>query len=115
MQTEQALVTTYPTLDEARAAGLFHCNCRHSVSAYQEGFTKPFGDVADPKGYADTQRLRYLERQTRAAKRVQAAAMDDAAAKAAGVKVRAYQAQIRAHVASTTAKRQPIRERLGAL
>jgi hypothetical protein len=28
------------------------------------------GDVADPQGYADTIKLRYLERQTRAAKRV---------------------------------------------
>jgi hypothetical protein len=92
-----------------------HCNCRHSVSAYQEGFTKPFGETADPKGYADTQRLRYLERQTRAAKRVQAAAMDDVAAAAAGARVRAYQAKIRAHVGGTTAKRQPTRERLGAL
>lgn len=108
-------MTTYPTLDEARAAGLMHCNCRHSVSAYQEGVTKPMGDVADPQGYADTVKLRYLERQTRAAKRVQAAAMDDAARQAAGAKVRAYQAKIREHVASTTAKRQPTRERLGAI
>lgn len=105
----------YPTLDEARGAGLFHVNCRHNVSAYQEGITRPMTDTEDPEGYADTQKLRYLERQTRAAKRVQAAAMDDAAAQAAGVRVRAYQAKIRAHVASTTAKRQPTRERLGAL
>jgi len=99
------------------ANGIVSRNCRHSVSAYQEGITRPMGDVADPEGYADTQHLRYLERQTRAAKRVQAAAMpgDPAAAQAAGVRVRAYQAKIRAHVASTTAKRSPVRERLGAL
>lgn len=108
-------MTAYPTLDEARAAGLMHCNCRHSVSAYQEGITRPMGDVADPEGYADTQKLRYLERQTRAAKRVQAAAMDDVASQAAGVRVRAYQAKIRDLVSTTTAKRQPVRERLGAL
>lgn len=108
-------MTTYPTLDEARAAGLMHCNCRHSVSAYQEGITRPMGDVADPQGYADTTKLRYLERQTRAAKRVQYAAMDSPTAQVAGDRVRAYQAKIRSHVAGTTAKRQPVRERLGAL
>lgn len=105
----------YPSLESARAAGLYHVNCRHSHSLYQPGVTRPMGDVADPEGYADTQKLRYLERQTRAAKRVQAAAMDDAARQAAGVRVRAYQAKIRAHVAGTTAKRSPVRERLGAL
>jgi hypothetical protein len=105
----------YPSLESARAEGLQHVNCRHSIAAYQPGITRPMGDVADPQGYADTQRLRYLERQTRAAKRVQAAAMDDAAAQAAGARVRSYQAKIRHHVDTTTAKRQPHRERLGAL
>jgi len=108
-------MTTYPTLDEARAAGLFHCNCRHSISAYQEGITRPMHNTADPEGYVATQKLRYLERQTRAAKRIEAAAMDDPARKAAAARVRDYQAKIREHVATTTAKRQPTRERLGAL
>lgn len=106
---------TYPTLDEARAAGLQHVTCRHGINAFQPGITRPMTNTADPQGYADTTKLRYLERQTRAAKRVQAAAMDPAAAQAASVRVRAYQAKIRSHVASTTAKRQPVRERLGAL
>lgn len=97
------------------ANGIVSHNCRHGVSAYQEGITKPMGDVADPSGYEATVKLRYLERQTRAAKRVQAAAMDEAAKKAAGVRVRAYQSKIRAHVATTSAKRSPHRERLGAL
>lgn len=71
--------------------------------------------TADPEGDAARQRLRYLERQTRAAKRVEAVAMDETARKAAAARVRAYQAKIRHHVATTTAKRQPHRERLGAL
>ena len=108
-------MTTYPTLAEATNAGLFHCNCRHSVSAYQEGITRPMTNTEDPQGYADTQKLRYYERQVRISKRLQAAAMDDAASAKAGARVRAYQAKIRAHVASTTAKRQPVRERLGAV
>ena len=104
----------YPTMDQARAAGLFHCNCRHSVSAYQPGITEPMHGTEDPQGYADTTKLRYLERRTRAAKRVEAVAMSEEARKIAAARVAAYQAKIRAHVASTTAKRQPVRERLGA-
>ena len=108
-------MTTYPTLDEARAAGLFHCNCRHSISAYQPGVTPPMQHTEDPEGYAATTRLRYLERQTRQSKRMVAAAMDDEATAIAKLRVRTYQAKIRAHVAATTAKRQPYRESLGAL
>lgn len=103
-----------PTVDEARAAGLHHPNCRHSLSLYQRGATKvPRTDTADPKGYADTQKLRYLERQTRAAKRVESVAMDEAARKQAAVRVRAYQAKIREHVDSTGVKRLRYREQIG--
>lgn len=105
----------YPSLDSARAGGLFHCNCRHSTSLYQPGITRPMHDTEDPQGYADTTHLRYLERQTRAAKRVELAAMDEPARKAAHAKVMWRQSQIREHVATTTAKRSPVRERLGAL
>lgn len=105
----------YPSLEQARSDGLMHVNCRHSVSAYQEGVTRPMGDVADPEGYAATVKLRYLERQVRASKRMQAAAMDPAATAKAKARVRAYQAKIREHVATTPAKRQPNRERLGPL
>ena len=104
---------TYPTLDEARAAGLFHVSCRHSIGAYFPGVTTPMKGTADPKGYEATQKLRYLERETRASKRMEAAAMSPDAAAAARARVNAYQAKIRAHVASTTAKRQPYRESLG--
>lgn len=105
----------YPSLDSARAGGLFHCNCRHSTGLYQPGITRPMHDTEDPQGYEDTKHLRYLERQTRAAKRVELAAMDEPARKAAHAKVMWRQSQIREHVAMTTAKRIPARERLGAL
>lgn len=105
----------YPPLDSARAGGLFHCNCRHSTGLYQPGITRPMHDTEDPQGYEDTKHLRYLERQTRAAKRVELAAMDEPERKAAHAKVMWRQSQIREHVASTTAKRQRTRERLGAL
>lgn len=102
------------TLAEARAAGLMHPNCRHSVSAYQHGVTKAPTSTADPEGDAARQKLRYLERQVRAWKRREAVALDDVAATRARARVRAYQAQIRDHVAATSAKRQPQRERIGA-
>lgn len=102
----------HKTLDEARDAGLFHPNCRHSLSRYQPGRTRSFGETADPEGDKARQKLRYLERQVRAAKRQEAAALDDDARKLARTKVRTYQAKIRDHVATTSAKRQPHRERI---
>lgn len=103
------------TLARAKSAGLFHPGCRHSISIYIPGVTEtsPHGRTEDPQGDADRQRLRDMERHVRDWKRRQAVAMTPEAEKAAGAKVRAWQAAIREHVASTTAKRQPARERLG--
>ena len=99
------------TLDDARRRGLFHPNCRHSTALYIPGVTRPMHDTADPQGDADRQRLRALERQVRAWKRRQAVALSDLERARAGAKVREYQAKIRQHTATTTAKRQPQRER----
>jgi hypothetical protein len=84
------------------------------VSAYQEGITRPMTNTADPEGYVATQKLRYLERNVRQSKRMEAAAgIDpDALAKATRRKLD-YQAKIRELVDTTTAKRQPYRESLG--
>lgn len=102
------------SLSEATAAGLFHPGCRHSTGLYQPGVTRLPGRTADPQGDADRRQLRYLERETRKAKRLEAAALDDQARARAAARVRARQAQIREHTRTTTAKRQPQRERLGA-
>jgi hypothetical protein len=102
------------TLDEARAAGLFHPGCRHSTGLYQAGVTRLPSRTADPEGDRDRQRLRALERETRKAKRLEAVALDDVARGKAAARVRARQAQIREHTRSTSAKRQPHRERIGA-
>lgn len=102
------------TLEDARAAGLFHPGCRHSTSLFQPGITKTPTRTADPEGDAARQKLRYLERQTRAWKRREAAALDDAAGARAHAKVAGYQQQIREHVASTSAKRQRQREQITA-
>jgi len=102
------------TLAEAKAAGLYHPGCRHSHSAYLPGVTRPPTATADPQGDRDRQRLRLLERRVRAAKRLEAVALDEQAAKAARAKVRSAQAAIRQHVATSSAKRQPAREQIGA-
>lgn len=98
------------TLDQARALGLFHANCRHSTALYQPGITKLPHDTADPEGNAARVKLRRLEAQLRAARRQEAVALDPAAKRVAQAKIRAKQAQIREHVATTPAKRRPDRE-----
>lgn len=100
------------TLDQARDAGLFHPNCRHSTALYQPGITRLPDHTADPVGDAARQRLRYLERRVRAAKRREAVALDPDARKRARADVRREQARIRDHVATTPAKRRPDREQL---
>lgn len=102
------------SLDEAKRAGLFHPGCRHSLSRYQPGRTRSFGETADPEGDKARQKLRYLERQVRAAKREKAAALDDAGRKQATARVKAYEAKIRHHVETTSAKRQRNRESITA-
>lgn len=107
-------VTVMMSLDAARARGLFHPGCRHSTALYQPGVTQRPSPAAtaDPVGDAARQRLRYLERRVRAARRREAAAMDPMARAKAQADIRAGQKRIRAHVATTPAKRQPHRERL---
>lgn len=102
------------TLDQARAAGFLHPGCRHTIGAYLPGFTKLPTDTADPQGYADRQRLRYLERGVRAWKRREAVALDPQAKAHARAKVREWQKRIREHVEETGTKRQPFRESVGA-
>lgn len=102
------------SLVEARAAGLFHCNCRHSASAYLPGVSTPPEPAPSPNGatYADTQQQRYLERQVRAWKRRQAVALDDQARARAGASIRGYQARLREHTARTGLPRKPVREQI---
>lgn len=102
------------TLASARAEGLFHPGCRHSTAIYVPGVTRPFGETADPEGDKDRRKLRALERSVRAAKREELAAITPDGKKAAGAKVRHYQAAIREHVDTTSAKRQRHRESITA-
>ncbi|MCL4722538.1 MAG: capsid protein [Gammaproteobacteria bacterium] len=102
------------TLDQARAAGLLHPGCRHTIGLYLPGVTEIPTGTADPEGDAARQELRRLERGVRAWRRREAAAMSPEEAAGCRARVREWQARIRQHVARTGAKRQPQRERLGA-
>lgn len=104
------------SLVEARAAGLFHPNCRHSLSGYLPGVTtRPPHHATPGTTYEDTQRQREIERTIRAWKRRQAAAMDDAQRRRAGAYVRKWQKAAREHVAAHDAlRRKPAREQIGA-
>ena len=59
----------YPLMSDAVSKGLFHPNCRHSMSLYQPGITKIPENTADPAGDALRQRQRALERSVRSAKK----------------------------------------------
>jgi hypothetical protein len=102
------------SLIEARAAGLFHPNCRHSLAAYLPGVTtRPPHHPTPGTTYKDTQRQRQIERHIRRWKRIAAAAMDDDARRAANAKVREWQKAMREHVAAHEhLRRKPEREQL---
>lgn len=106
-------VEVHATLWGAVARGLFHPNCRHAVAPYLPGVTAPAGAVDDDTvAYADRQRLRELERHVRRWKRREAAALTPPTREKARQRVRGWQAEIRRHTATTSAKRQPLREQI---
>ncbi len=111
----QVAVRVAGSLPEARAAGLLHPNCRHSISLYLPGVSTRPVSPPHPGGatYEDTQHQRYLERQVRQWKRRQAVALDDTARRAAGARVRAYQGRIRALTAEKQLPRKSAREQIG--
>lgn len=92
----------YPLLSVAMQGGLFHPNCRHTLSTWVEGTsTRPRPmDKAKVEAAAQLEaRQRALERSVRKAKRQAAGLCDPAAAKAARARVRAAQKALRDFVA----------------
>lgn len=113
--TSTVAVHVAGSLLEARAAGLFHPNCRHSLGAYLPGVTtRPPHHATPGTTYEDTQRQREIERHIRRWKRRQAAAMDELSRRRAGAYVRKWQATAREHVAAhDDIRRKPAREQIG--
>ncbi|RSS59570.1 phage minor capsid protein [Streptomyces sp. WAC01280] len=112
---EYVTVHVAGSLDEARAAGLQHPNCRHSVSAYMPGLTTVDDAEPDPDGHEAGQRQREIERHIRKYKRRAAAAVDEQGRRAAEAKARQWQAAMRQHLADhPDLRRNRTREQLGA-
>ncbi|MFD5002214.1 phage minor capsid protein [Streptomyces mutabilis] len=109
---EMVTVRVAGSLPEARAAGLMHPNCRHTVSAYLPGVSRVPAVQPSRGTYEDSQRQRYFERQIRKWKRLEEAAMDDARRSVTRARVRAYQARVRELVAETGLPRKRHREQL---
>jgi len=74
---------SYPTLDEAKAGGLFHPNCKHTLTGYIPGLTvldadqRSKSDAESDEMYQYQQRQRYNERQIRKWKRREALSITD--------------------------------------
>lgn len=102
------------TLDEARAAGLHHPNCRHVVALYRPGVTHFTKATADPEGEAARVRQRYLERQMRHWRERAAAAFDDQSRYRALRYVQAWSAEMERHLDATGLPRLRYREKPGA-
>lgn len=115
--TEVGDIAVVDTVEGATAGGLFHPNCRHRMSPYIEGLTRPMTNTADPEGDKLRQRQRALERRIRAAK-AQVAAVEPLGAgpELARVKGTLAKAQedMRAFISEHDRKRLRYREQTGA-
>lgn len=101
-----------PSMATARAAGLFHPRCHHTVFRWHPGFVwHPHSLHHRPGTYEATQRQRDIERHIRSWKRREAAALDDVTRLKARAKVRAWQAELRRHLAAEGLTRSRQRER----
>lgn len=99
------------TMDDARAAGFQHPNCRHAVSAYIPGASRTFDTEPNPEGYRATQQQRYLERRIREARRLKALATTPAERRRQAARLTGYQDRLLAHIDQWDLKRRPLRER----
>lgn len=104
----------YPTVDDARSAGLFHGACRHVLTIYVPNVTRRPTQTADPIGSANREHQRYLERGVRGWKKRGVVAMDDSARAAARSKVREWNARLTEHIKANDLKRLSYRTSLGA-
>ncbi|MCX7924140.1 MAG: phage minor capsid protein [Clostridia bacterium] len=105
----------YSTLDQAKSAGLFHPNCKHTITAYFPEIDEPeqrhiHQRQYNPEKYDQIQEQRYNEIQIRRWKRTEAAAITPVDQKRARQKVAYWQARQRAHIQATGLKRKYGRE-----
>lgn len=110
---EAVTVMVTGTVDQARAAGWNHPNCRDKITAYLPGLSVPQeGFEYNPDAEAEREKQRALEREVRASKRRQATAPDDLSRAKAAREVRDAQADLREFTKKTGRKRLAYREHL---
>ncbi|MGH3863570.1 phage minor capsid protein [Actinokineospora sp.] len=110
---EPMRVEVSATVDDARAAGLMHPNCRHTWLPYVPGVTRlPEPVEHDQAAEGEREHLRALERKVRKENRKEAAALSPGEATQARRRVRDLQAEIRKHVDATGLNRKRHREQL---
>jgi len=109
----------YPTLEEAKLAGLFHPNCKHTIYAYYPDIYKdkkisPIQHNYENNNelYQATQAQRYNERQIRKWKRMQAAAITPEAKIISQNKIVYWQSKQRELIKQYNLKRQYWREKV---
>lgn len=119
----------YPSLYDAETAGLFHVNCKHSISPYVEGGPKITGvsvDAAEQSlineyGYNEAQKMaysaqqqqRYNERQIRKYKRLTATSIESRNKNKYNNKIKEWQARQRELINNNTyLKRKYSREQI---
>lgn len=106
----------YPLLSVAVAAGLFHPNCRHTLTTWIEGVSKmpkPLDAQKVQQAAKLEEQQRALERKVRNAKRLEAGLQDPEDAKKARAQVRAAQKELREFVQAhpDVLRRDPWREK----
>lgn len=107
----------YPTVADARAGGLFHPNCLHSMTVYVPGLTDTRGSKhgirtpeQDAAGYSLSQKQRYNERMVRRWKRRQAVATTPEEERIAKAYVDKWQNNVRQLIKGTDLPREYNRE-----
>lgn len=104
----------YDSLENAKAAGLFHPNCKHTITAYFPFIDEPEGHEHDkgytPEMYEATQQQRYNERMIRRYKNEEAVALTPEAEFRAHNKVLQWQSIQREHVDEFGLRRKYSRE-----
>lgn len=91
----------YPLLSKAMKAGLLHPNCRHTLGTYFPGVTKipVIPDEETAKRYYEAeQQQRYIERQIRKWKRVEAGSLSPCNQAKASEKVKEWQDRLKEHL-----------------
>lgn len=111
---EAVTVNVAGTVEQARAAGWGHPNCRCRLVAYSPGLTIPQDDTTyDEDAEKERADQRALEREIRSAKRREASAMTDTDRRKAAQDVRDAQGDMRDFIRRTGRNRQSYREQLG--